>query len=211
MLKTFLTFSLVLLGGLLFLPPGSARAAEKTSPNENTIVIAKSHNHENPCGAANPCMMKNPCAMMMNPCSMKNPCRMANPCSTIKPIRKKALKSKKQALKYGKRLWKNKRLGTAGVSCASCHPKGANLKSKPYPRYINMPSDVVTLDQMINFCMVNPMKGEALKWNSKRLTALNAYVQELAHKNDHHKNPCMMMNPCSMKNPCAMKNPCSGY
>ena len=34
----------------------------------------------------------------------------------------------------------------------------------------------MTLDQVVNFCITTPMKGEALKWDDPRLTDLTTYV-----------------------------------
>lgn len=145
----------------------------------------------------------------------KNPCA-----SKTKPIRKKQVTDYKKLLKYGKKLWNDKKLGKAkGTSCNTCHPNGAMLNSKPYPKFINMASEILTVDQMINFCMLNPMKTKALKWNSKEMTALAAYITKHSMTKGQGKmkhdmmNPCMkMMNPCmKMKNPCMkMMNPCSG-
>lgn len=187
----------------------------------------------NPCGmknpcAANPCGIKNPCAA--NPCGAKNPCMMNNPCApgnvcnpcgaSNPPLRHKALKNNRKAVKMGKKLWNNSKLGTSGMSCNSCHANGAMLnldKVGPFPHYVAMPHDVVTLDQMINYCMLNPMKAKALSWESREMTAMAAYYQHLVkkHKKGAMKNPCAA-NPCSMKNPCAAnpcasKNPCSGW
>ncbi len=146
---------------------------------------------QNPC-AANPCAA-NPCAMKANPCSMKNPCA-ANPCasaSTI-PLRSKAITGKKELNRMARRLWKDTSLGTAGLSCASCHPKGQGLKKKPFPKYVKMPNDVVTMDQMINYCILNPMKAKApLAWNSQEMTALAAYVAVMSKRGvGKMKNPC---------------------
>jgi cytochrome c len=148
----------------------------------------------------------------MNPCGV-NPCGVSNPCgakmkdaSDITPIRKWQMNNYAKVAERGERLWVETTLGKSGKSCASCHPNGANLNSKPYPKYIKMADDVLTLDQMINFCMINPMKGKALSWNSQKMTALAAYVS------NHSKaaNPCGMKNPCGVMNPCAGKNPCGG-
>ena len=111
----------------------------------------------------NPCE-KNPCAR--NPCA-KNPCAK-NPCASKNtPIRKKQVTDQKKLLTYGKALWNDEKLGKVkGTSCSTCHPGGALLNSKPYPRHIKMAGDILTLDQMINFCMINPMKAKPLKWNS---------------------------------------------
>ena len=170
----------------------------------STSAIAGSHNPCNPC-AANPCAMKqntnpcstNPCAMKksanpcaMNPCSMpkkanpcadNNPCSM-NPCSTSQraPIRAKAFKSFGEASSMGKKMWNDENLGTTGLSCASCHTDYELLnlgKNQNYPHYVEIVGDVVTLDQMINFCMINPMKAKQFDKNSKELTALAAYFR----------------------------------
>ena len=162
---------------------------------------------ENPCGAnpcaTNPCSMKNPCAA--NPCAM-NPCAAKQSGEKNILIRKWPLKNYKKVVARGARLWNDTSLGTAGVSCASCHPNGALLNSKPWPKHIKMTEDIVTLDQMINFCMMNPMKAKPLAWNSQKLTALAAYVMKQSRAKG--MNPCSMMNPCGSMNPCSMKNPC---
>ena len=40
-----------------------------------------------------------------------------------------------------------------------------------------MVGDVVTLDQMINYCMLKPMKGKPFARDSKELTAMAAYFR----------------------------------
>jgi cytochrome c len=45
-----------------------------------------------------------------------------------------------------------------------------------YPKYFMMGKKVMTLDQVVNFCITTPMKGEALKWDDPRLTDLTTYV-----------------------------------
>jgi cytochrome c len=71
-----------------------------------------------------------------------------------------------------------------------------------------MADDTLTLDQMINFCMINPMKGKRIEWNSQKMTALAAYVAS----HSGATNPCSVKNPCGVNpcasNPCATKNPC---
>src|SRR3990172_8532787 len=92
--------------------------------------------------------------------------------------------------------------------CAAKNPCG--MKNPPFPKYLKMPNDILTLDQMINFCMINPMKGKALKWNSSEITAIAAYVQANAKEEGEPANPCAMKHPCGRKHPCGMKNPCGG-
>jgi len=154
--------------------------------------------HNNPCNpcAANPCAMKhNPCDMKKNPCAMNpcstpkaanpcggsNPCSM-NPCSTSQnaPIRDKAFSSFNEAVAVGKKMWNDENLGTSGMACLSCHSDHELLnlgKNQNYPHYVKMVGDVVTLDQMINYCMLNPMKGKEFEQNSKEMTAMAAYFR----------------------------------
>ena len=58
-----------------------------------------------------------------------------------------------------------------------------------------MAGDIVTMDQMINFCMINPMKGKPLAWNSQEMTALGAYITA-----NSKESAMPMMNPCAPKN-----------
>ena len=165
--KVFVTVLLVL--PLIMLAGRNSQAGEK-----------------NPCGK-NPCAMKNPC--------VKNPCA-ANPCAMKpKPIRKTNITDNAKLLEMGEKLWNDTKLGTSGMACATCHPDGKGLKNTPFPKYLKMPNDILTLDQMINFCMINPMKGKALKWNSSEITAIAAYVQANAKEGGEPANPCAMKHP----------------
>ena len=79
----------------------------------------------------------------------------------------------------GKKLWNNPKLGTSGLSCNSCHSNGMQLnldKVGSFPHYVAMPHDVVTLDQMVNYCMLNPMKAKPLPWESREMTAMAALL-----------------------------------
>ncbi len=177
--------------------------------------------------ASNPC---NPCAA--NPCG-GNPCAV-NPCAAkmkVKPVRTEKIKSLNDAVNLGEKLWKDTKLGSSGLSCNTCHAAGKAYNKtalQPYPHYVSMPNDVVTLDQMINFCMINPMKADPLPYGSKEITALNAYFQNVSLKEIKSalgampcqpcaaKQPCQpcaaknACNPCAAKNPCNPCNPCAG-
>ena len=63
---------------------------------------------------------------------------------------------------------------------------------------MKMADDILTLDQMINFCMMNPMKGKPLSWQSVEMTALAAYARD-------HATGGETANPCAMKQPCQKK------
>ncbi|OIO69928.1 MAG: hypothetical protein AUJ56_06685 [Zetaproteobacteria bacterium CG1_02_49_23] len=148
---------------------------------------------QNPCSMnmdnmkkANPCDMKshNPCAMKKNDMQKMNPC---NPCAGAsmdddakKPIREAAFSNYQEAADLGSTMWNNENLGSSGLSCLSCHAGYENMnfdKNQNFPHFVAMVGDVVTLDQMINYCMMNPMKGEQFEQNSKDLTAMAAYYR----------------------------------
>lgn len=172
----------------------------------------------NPCGkkmknACNPC---NPCGKRMkNAC---NPCNPCNPCGDKppKPIRAKHISNYSRLVAMGKKLWNDESIGNSGQSCMGCHDDYENFDSDtvgPFPHYVGMPKDIVTLDQMINFCMINPMDGKMLGRNSIEMTAMSAFYQEFIKSYKKPKNAC---NPCGKKmknacNPCGkrMKNPCN--
>ncbi len=138
----------------------------------------------NPCGKG----MKNPC----NPCGKKNVCNPCNPCA-------KMSKSYSALVKKGKKLWKDPKLGKSGMSCMSCHAdhEALNLdKVGTFPHYVAMPDKVVTLDQMINFCMITPMETDPLPWDSIKMTALASYYQEYIKSYKGAKNACNPCNPC---------------
>jgi len=148
----------------------------------NPCAMKKSANPCNPCAVKkgmNPC---NPCGMKKpaNPCAM-NPCA-ANPCAANKstPIREHAFDNFGQAAALGEKMWKDENLGTSGLACLSCHTDHALLnldRNQNFPHYVKMVGDVVTLDQMINYCMLNPMKGKPFAGDSKELTAMAAYFR----------------------------------
>tara|TARA_B100000315_G_scaffold186281_1_gene175616 strand:- start:3416 stop:4135 length:720 start_codon:yes stop_codon:yes gene_type:complete len=189
----------------------------------------------NPCGrnACNPCGkgMKNacnPCAKnACNPCGkrMKNACNPCNPCASKppKPIRDKHITNYSKLVAMGEKLWKNVELGNSGLSCWDCHEDYENFDQEtvgPFPHFVNMPNDIVTLDQMINFCMINPMEGKKLDSSSIEMTAIAAFYREFIKEYKPFVAPKNACNPCGKKkmrnacNPCGKKrknacNPCN--
>ena len=98
----------------------------------------------------------------------------------------------KFAVKRGKALFSDPELSTNGMSCASCHKDGGTVDgimgemkivafedlNVKYPRYMSMMGQidkVITLDQMVNFCVVNPMAGKAFAADDQKLADLVAY------------------------------------
>ena len=94
------------------------------------------------------------------------------------------------AVERGKVLFNDPALGTTEMSCNSCHWEGGTkpgtmgeMEIKPFmnvaasfPKHVMMAQKVITLDQIINMCIMMPMKGTPLKWDDQRLADLSAYV-----------------------------------
>ncbi len=76
----------------------------------------------------------------------------------------------------GRSLWTSADLGTNGVVCAQCHPNAANTHPETYPKFQKQLGKVVHLWQMINWCITNPLEGQALAADSPEMTAIQAYV-----------------------------------
>ncbi len=89
----------------------------------------------------------------------------------------------------GMKLFNDTSLGTSGLTCNSCHMGGGMKEGKmgdkvipawdnlapKYPKYFKMAERVYTLDQVVQFCIVNPLKGKPLAWDDQKLTDLTAY------------------------------------
>jgi hypothetical protein len=121
-----------------------------------------------------------------NPCGAGNPCGVGNPCAAgPTPIRRDHVTDKKALLKRGKALWESEKLGESGLSCMTCHADHENLNldnAEPWPRHVKMTKDIVTLDQMINYCVINPIAGKPLDPNGIDMTAMNAWYREYVKK-----------------------------
>jgi sulfur-oxidizing protein SoxA len=69
--------------------------------------------------------------------------------------------------------------GAAGKSCASCHgdaEKSMKGVSVSYPKFEPKIGKLASLEHRINMCRTEYMKAPALKWDSKPLLGLTAYV-----------------------------------
>ncbi|TAN54442.1 MAG: cytochrome C peroxidase, partial [Betaproteobacteria bacterium] len=90
-------------------------------------------------------------------------------------------------VKAGELLWSDTRISTNGMSCNTCHKDGAAFSAsfaKPYPHAVAMAQrqsklKSITMEQMVQFCMVVPMAAKPLAWDSKELAALTAYTGEV--------------------------------
>ncbi len=152
------------------------------------------------CVATNDTTPNNPCSVNANPCNpcaTKNPCAAKNPCASSSKVITRPAGTKLMAgdqaelLAEGKKMWANTALSTNGMACQTCHQQGKAAFgasfAEPYPHTVGMVKgkfglEQVELDEMVQFCILEPMAGKALAWDSKELAALTAYTQKLQNE-----------------------------
>ena len=76
----------------------------------------------------------------------------------------------------GRALWVSAELGTNGVACAQCHPNGANTHPETYPKFQQQLGRAVTLREMINWCLQNPLEGTPLPHDDPKMLAIESYL-----------------------------------
>lgn len=104
--------------------------------------------------------------------------------AVVRPANYKPLKGNPVA---GEALFRDTKLSTNGMACATCHANHGAFSAtfaKPYPHTVAMARDQlgrkrIYLDEMVQACMVMPMAAKPLPWGSKELADLTAYVAEL--------------------------------
>jgi thiosulfate dehydrogenase len=67
-------------------------------------------------------------------------------------------------------------LGSNTVSCDMCHPNASNTHPETYPKLQKQLGKVVTLRDMINWCLENPLEGKPLALDDPKMIALEAYI-----------------------------------
>lgn len=65
---------------------------------------------------------------------------------------------------------------TNGVSCDMCHPHGANTHAETYPKFQTQAGRVFLLRDMVNWCLVNPVRAKAWDADDPRMRAVEAYL-----------------------------------
>lgn len=81
-----------------------------------------------------------------------------------------------QVAAEGRQLWTGGGLGTNGVACAQCHPNAANTHPETYPKFQQQLGRVAALWEMVNWCIRNPLEGEALPADDPRMIAIISYI-----------------------------------
>ena len=70
--------------------------------------------------------------------------------------------------------------GTAGKSCSSCHPDGKGLeKAAEKKEFGIMGKKQMSLEEAVNFCIVNANKGKAIDPKSEQMKDIVAYIKSL--------------------------------
>ncbi|MBP1699852.1 MAG: hypothetical protein H6Q41_5040, partial [Deltaproteobacteria bacterium] len=60
-------------------------------------------------------------------------------------------------VKEGDKLFHSSSLGKNKVSCDQCHPNAANTHPETYPKFQKQIGRVITLFEMVNWCLRNPL------------------------------------------------------
>lgn len=76
----------------------------------------------------------------------------------------------------GRKLFTSGSLGSNSVSCAQCHPNGANTHPETYPKFQKQLGKVADLWEMVNWCIQNPLEGKKLAADDPDMIALLAYI-----------------------------------
>ena len=81
-------------------------------------------------------------------------------------------------VKKGRAAFTDPTLGGSknGVVCAQCHPNATNTHPETYPKFQKQMGRVAELAEMINWCIINPLEGEAIALDSQEMIALQAYI-----------------------------------
>ena len=120
-----------------------------------------------------------------------------------------------ELLTFGEALFKDPRLSSNGMSCNTCHANHASYApsfATPYPHYVKMAEDQggvksIDLDEVVQFCLLSPMAGKALPWDSKELAALVAYTAQ--QQKTFKPTGSMPSAGCAPKSGCAPKASCA--
>src|SRR4030042_6986909 len=70
--------------------------------------------------------------------------------------------------------------GTAGKACNSCHPDGKGLeKAAEKKEFSIMGKKQTGIEEAVNFCIVNALKGKAIDPKSEQMKDMVAYIKSL--------------------------------
>jgi thiosulfate dehydrogenase len=81
-----------------------------------------------------------------------------------------------KVVKEGEKLFHSSTLGKNKVSCDQCHPNAANTHPETYPKFQKQLGRVISLFEMVNWCLRNPLEGDPLAADDPKMVALLAYI-----------------------------------
>jgi thiosulfate dehydrogenase len=79
-------------------------------------------------------------------------------------------------VKDGEALFHNPDLGNNKVSCDQCHPNAANTHPETYPKFQQQLGRVISLFEMVNWCIENPLEGAPLAADDPKMISLLSYI-----------------------------------
>jgi len=79
-------------------------------------------------------------------------------------------------VKEGEKLFHSSKLGKNNVSCDQCHPNATNTHAETYPKFQKQIGKVISLFEMVNWCLRNPLEGDPLAADDPKMIALLAYM-----------------------------------
>jgi cytochrome c len=88
-------------------------------------------------------------------------------------------------IEKGKALFNDPKFagGTSGKSCNTCHPNGKGLENAGTKKKFSiMGQKQNSLEEAINFCIVNANKGKAIDVKSEDMKNIVAYIKSLGKK-----------------------------
>jgi cytochrome c peroxidase len=84
------------------------------------------------------------------------------------------------SVEKGKTLFNDPKLGTTGKSCNDCHTDGKGLDKA---------GEKSNLEQIINGCITNSIKGKALDPKSTEMQSMVLYIKSFGEKKPAAKRP----------------------
>ncbi len=80
----------------------------------------------------------------------------------------------------GKALFNDPKAFGGSIACSFCHPDGKGLEDAAEQKDWSTPAGKArTLEEAINFCIVNANKGKALDVKSPQMASIVAYIKSL--------------------------------
>ena len=87
------------------------------------------------------------------------------------------------AAERGKALFENPDFAGGKKACSSCHPKGDGLSTAgTNSEFSIMGKKQKSIEEAINFCIVNANRGKAIAVDSKEMQDIVSYIKSLEPK-----------------------------